>query len=546
MADEFVGGVQGSVGIEDRTPAALAKLKAALDSVEKELLDLGNSFRMASASGQALYHDVDTLTVRKVQLEKQIELVSTSLQRQSRAADLNSKAFRDNALAISRLDTSMSGIQQGATGAGRGILLFSQAVEDAQYGLSAVVNNVPGILMAFGAGAGMAGVVSLAAVGIQQLTKNWGGLTEVLIGAPVQTAVEKMEALGKATKLTADEQARLNQLKRDERVFEGMLANRSPEEKKQEKAGAAAIGGFNGDELARSIRAALEATGAAAKITPQEQKLLSAAPRMDMWARDSSVGGWVKRTVAGWMGFQGTADAERTIEARRGGLDQTQAQRMMVGMGQLGPTGDAAREQLRNLVEKRPDMFPPGFLQSVLDADPAAVKQQAEWEAQGKLNEQKILKRQALMEGWDKQRFGPFAGDDAVDKFKAARDAKLEADLTNEQKLRVGEFDRAKEIKRVLGMEPGGNIEGQIAEESRMETYAQRMQRLGERLKRATQADVRESQVMGSADLNRAIQSSVTNGVSREVRLLEETKRIQEDIRQAVRDFNKPFKVGAR
>jgi hypothetical protein len=219
---------------------------------------------------------------------------------------------------------------------------------------------------------------------------------------------------------------------------------------------------------------------------------------------------------------------------------------MMVGMGQLGPTGDAAREQLRNLVEKRPDMFPPGFLQSVLDADPAAVKQQAEWEAQGKLNEQKILKRQALMEGWDKQRFGPFAGDDAVDKFKAARDAKLEADLTNEQKLRVGEFDRAKEIKRVLGMEPGGNIEGQIAEESRMETYAQRMQRLGERLKRATQADVRESQVMGSADLNRAIQSSVTNGVSREVRLLEETKRIQEDIRQAVRDFNKPFKVGAR
>ncbi len=53
-----------------------------------------------------------------------------------------------------------------------GFLMFSQAVEDAQYGLRGVLNNIPGIVMSFGGGAGLAGVVSLAAVGLNTLIEN--------------------------------------------------------------------------------------------------------------------------------------------------------------------------------------------------------------------------------------------------------------------------------------------------------------------------------------------------------------------------------------
>lgn len=56
------------------------------------------------------------------------------------------------------------------------MLSFSQAIEDAQYGIRGVLNNIPGLVMQLGGGAGLAGVISLTAVGLStlytQLTKT--------------------------------------------------------------------------------------------------------------------------------------------------------------------------------------------------------------------------------------------------------------------------------------------------------------------------------------------------------------------------------------
>lgn len=46
-----------------------------------------------------------------------------------------------------------------------GFLAFSQAVEDAQYGIRGVLNNIPQMVMGFGGSAGLAGALSLLAVG---------------------------------------------------------------------------------------------------------------------------------------------------------------------------------------------------------------------------------------------------------------------------------------------------------------------------------------------------------------------------------------------
>lgn len=71
---------------------------------------------------------------------------------------------------------------------GMSMLMLSQFMDDAQYGLRGIMNNVPGLAMAFGAGPGLAGVMSLATLAGSKLfdvlnsnnqaVKNQAGLLE--------------------------------------------------------------------------------------------------------------------------------------------------------------------------------------------------------------------------------------------------------------------------------------------------------------------------------------------------------------------------------
>lgn len=71
---------------------------------------------------------------------------------------------------------------------GRGILQSSYAVQDFTSqlgtrglagGLAAVQNNIPGILAGLGAGAGLAGVISVVSVGAGLLYENWGKVSSI-------------------------------------------------------------------------------------------------------------------------------------------------------------------------------------------------------------------------------------------------------------------------------------------------------------------------------------------------------------------------------
>ena len=55
---------------------------------------------------------------------------------------------------------------QAAGNRSQGMLLLSQALDDAQYGLRGVANNIPGLLMGFGASAAAAGAFSIAITGL--------------------------------------------------------------------------------------------------------------------------------------------------------------------------------------------------------------------------------------------------------------------------------------------------------------------------------------------------------------------------------------------
>lgn len=63
-------------------------------------------------------------------------------------------------------------VKKASSNSAQGLLMLAQAAQDAQYGFAGVVNNIPGIITGLGMGAGVAGAVSMAAVGIQVLTKH--------------------------------------------------------------------------------------------------------------------------------------------------------------------------------------------------------------------------------------------------------------------------------------------------------------------------------------------------------------------------------------
>jgi hypothetical protein len=76
---------------------------------------------------------------------------------------------------------------KGKTGeAAMGFMAFSNSVQDAQYGLVGVINNIPGIVSGFGLGMGVAGALQIAAVGFKVLNDNFD-----LFGTKAKEATEE-------------------------------------------------------------------------------------------------------------------------------------------------------------------------------------------------------------------------------------------------------------------------------------------------------------------------------------------------------------------
>lgn len=92
--------------------------------------------------------------------------------------------------------------RRGGHTAAMGFLELSRAVEDAQYGLRGVLNNIPAMVLGFGGGAGLAGVISLAAVAITQF-----GSKLLDVNAPVREAQKELDELAEKLKAVAEKSA---------------------------------------------------------------------------------------------------------------------------------------------------------------------------------------------------------------------------------------------------------------------------------------------------------------------------------------------------
>lgn len=132
------------VGIEIKTtadPKGAQRVDDALENVE----DQAKQLRAELAKIKGLDPAV----------RKQIEGVADSMDRA--------------AMSGRKMAAGKDQVTKSSRNSGLAVLEFSRAVEDAQYGIRGVLNNIPTLLMMLGAGGGLAGVVSLAAVGLTML-----------------------------------------------------------------------------------------------------------------------------------------------------------------------------------------------------------------------------------------------------------------------------------------------------------------------------------------------------------------------------------------
>jgi hypothetical protein len=108
---------------------------------------------------------------------------------------------------------------------GRAALEGSRAMEDLQYGIGGVLNNIPGLITMLGGPAGLAAAISLAAVAATQLVKHWDEITTAFktknafpemtgdvheLEAALAANGKELDALRQKHNLTNDQLARAN------------------------------------------------------------------------------------------------------------------------------------------------------------------------------------------------------------------------------------------------------------------------------------------------------------------------------------------------
>lgn len=212
---------------------------------------------------------------------------------------------------------------RGGMAGSMGFLAFSQAVEDSQYGIRGVLNNIPQMVMGFGGTMGLAGAISLAAVAatalyplLQKVTGS--DITEQLkkgsaaFAASWEEAAKSARALKQELTLTADiatqTELRNQSLRASLTIQNGMIQAMERELTLRQKSRALA------DELTAARGGLITATGG----DPRSATAPARQEEMDRLRKDASTNQKIIQTAI--------AEASRIDAARQNADAAAQAE----------------------------------------------------------------------------------------------------------------------------------------------------------------------------------------------------------------------------
>lgn len=342
-----------------KVPAGMNQLSSTVTSKILELKQktqaqlARNQLQMKVALNAGNMKDFDRLVDAQKRLEAMMVKVNTAALNQASALrKVNAEAARTPRTPKPGGDGSGGG---GGMNGAMGLLVLSQTIDDMQYGFRAIVNNIPQMGMALGSAMGMgvessmklAGTLGIAAVAVNLLITHWDDLMNLMGMGKVLTEAEQMEKLAKATKLTADEQERLNRFKREESFREDMRNKATSGSEKTEAEYKKVVADLGNDQasgrnrLVAGLVGTRRAEGRGAKMTDAEEKRLNAARSN---ARVFGGKFWEDRAEKLGSQIQARLDAEDVKNAGK-----------IVDTAGFDP---ANRKILANAVRANPDAFP--------------------------------------------------------------------------------------------------------------------------------------------------------------------------------------------
>lgn len=182
-----------------------------LKDVEQQATITGKSMDGPASAVDALDEEIDKLVQQLLDAKPATEEFKSAQEALANAL-AKTEAKASQAMApLGEADLAIKKVGGSSRNNGMAVLEFSRAFEDAQYGIRGVLNNIPGLLSALGAGAGLAGALSLVAVvGSQVLGPALDALDEKfdISGEKAKAAAEKTAAYAekiRAATLAAEE-----------------------------------------------------------------------------------------------------------------------------------------------------------------------------------------------------------------------------------------------------------------------------------------------------------------------------------------------------
>jgi hypothetical protein len=226
---------------------------ANVEEVTKRLEGLRGSVRTTADSYEVLERQVGEYEV----LERRVAATTQAVvQAEAARADmLQSLGIQVHATNLATAETGRSLGKDGAFG--RGIMSASFAVQDFTsvlgtqglgQALGAVQNNIPILVTSLGAGAGLAGVISIVSIGVGLLIDNWDKLTGAWNKEDTKKEAERMEKLRKEIEATAEAADRL-------------ARTRPAQERGEQKSFRTAVDEFGGQAVLDELRKGLVARG---------------------------------------------------------------------------------------------------------------------------------------------------------------------------------------------------------------------------------------------------------------------------------------------
>lgn len=271
--------------------------------------------------------------------------------------------------ASKRIKDKLGDVDKSSRGAAQGLLALSQAVDDAQYGFRAIVNNIPQMIYMFGGGAGLAGGIGIAAVAVNTLITHWESLINSLKAQWLNVPFDQLEKLRiqaeKAGEAFDKIMAKPGELQGKEiGMIEKAITN--------EKGGAAAT--FKAVSEAVMNDPALKAT-----YTDEQKGRIAALQRQRAAVLRGPLNAGDKQERVSIIDKELRKVADELAQVNR---DRAKA---IVGGAILpGEQGDFARNTLRRLAEQFPKIFSDSFRKAmgasrpdVLERDAAEARREA-------------------------------------------------------------------------------------------------------------------------------------------------------------------------